>query len=275
MTHLDLLVPPPEVEYHFEAAEQARDYVAAFARAGIAARPRPWPEAGDAPALALLAWGYHLRAAEWDALLGGWRADIPLFNPPALMRWNTRKIYLAELEAAGVPVVPTWYGDADGASVVAAFDRFATDTLVVKPQVSAGSHRTHRLRRGEPVPEQRDAMVQPFLPAIGQEGECSLFYVGGALTHGVRKQPAGGDFRIQPQFGGTNSRWTPDDEARAVAAATLAAVPGDPVYARVDLVRRADGRLALIEFEAIEPDLYVEHGEGVLDTLAAAVKARL
>ena len=37
--------------------------------------------------------------------------------------------------------------------------------------------------------------------------------------------------------------------------ATLAALPQAPLYARIDLLRRADGQLALIEVEAIEPDL--------------------
>ena len=36
-----------------------------------------------------------------------------------------------------------------------------------------------------------------------------------------------------------------------------------------------DGRLALIEFEAIEPDLYIAHGDGVPERLAEAVAAAL
>lgn len=275
MKRIDLLVPPADEDYAPEALSQAQDYVAAFARVGLEARPRAWTKAGDASALALLAWGYHLQAERWTALLDAWLPEVPLFNPAPLMRWNTRKTYLAELEAAGVPTVPTWFGDADAESVAAAFERFGSEELIVKPQVSAGSYDTHRLRPGDAVPEVREAMVQPFLPSIETEGETSLFFVGGELTHGVRKQASGGDFRIQPQFGGVNTRWTPGAEARAVADAALAAAPGEPVYARIDLIRRLDGKLALIEFEAIEPDLYFEHGDGVLERLAEVIATRL
>lgn len=272
---IDLLTPPASHDYAAPATEQARDFVAAFARAGLDLRPRVWPEAGDTPAIALLAWGYHEQPEQWLALLDGWPADMPLFNPAPLMRWNTRKTYLAELEAAGVPTVPTWFGDADPHTISAAFDTLGADELVVKPQVSAGSFGTCRLRRGDAPPNLPAAMVQPFLPAIQDEGEYSLFYLGGELSHAIRKVATNGDFRIQPQFGGVNTNWRPDAEALKVAETALAAAPGEALYARIDLLRRLDGKLALIEFEAIEPDLYFEHGEGALERLAGEVRARL
>ncbi len=277
MQPLHLLTPAPACDY----AGLASDYVApladAFAGAGLDVRPLPWtdPAAGSAPALALLAWGYHLDLPRWLALLDRWPAGTPLFNAPALMRWNTRKTYLAELETAGVPTVPTWFGNVDPAAIAAAFDQLEADELIVKPQVSAGSYQTHRLKRGEAIPSVPDAMIQPFLPAIADEGEYSLFYIGAALTHAIVKRATGGDFRIQPQFGGVNATWTPDAEALAVASAALAAAPAQPTYARIDLLRRLDGRLALIEFEAIEPDLYDEHGDGVLERLAETVVTSL
>jgi hypothetical protein len=272
MQPIDLLIPSPaEASYHAEAIDQARDYAAAFARAGLDLRPLPWtdPKAGRAPALALLAWGYHLDLPAWTALLDRWPASVPLFNAPELMRWNTRKTYLAELEDAGVPTVPTLFGPSDPG----AFDRLGTDEIIVKPQVSAGSYETYRLKRGDAIPQLRDAMTQPFLPAIADEGEYSLFYIGGDLTHAIVKCATGGDFRIQPQFGGANERWSPDAEALAVASAAMKAPPEAPAYARIDLLRRLDGKLALIEFEAIEPDLYFGHGPDVLDRLAETVRA--
>ena len=167
--------------------------------------------------------------------------------------------------------MPSRFGHADDASVAAAFDAFGCDELVVKPQVSAGSHQTVRLRRGEAVEPLGDAILQPFLPAIANEGELSLFAIGGRFSHAARKVATGGDFRIQPQFGGRFTRYTPDAEALAVFDATLAALPQAPLYARIDLLRRADGQLALIEVEAIEPDLYVELEPDVPARLAAAL----
>jgi glutathione synthase/RimK-type ligase-like ATP-grasp enzyme len=118
-------------------------------------------------------------------------------------------------------------------------------------------------------------MVQPFLPAIETEGEYSLFYIGGTFSHAIRKVAQSGDFRIQPQFGGVNTRWQPDSEAEAVAESALRAMPGEALYVRIDLLRRLDGRLALIELEAIEPDLYMHHGERVAERLADAVRQAL
>lgn len=269
MRRIDILVPPPGGAYRDMVAVPFAAYRDLLASGGWAAEPRPWSEGpGNVPTLALLAWGYHNDLATWTALLDQWPAEVPLINPPALLAWNTRKTYLSALEAAGVPTVPTRFGDAAGAS--AAFDEFGVDELVVKPQVSAGSDRTVRVRRGDAPPVLADAMIQPFLPTIGTEGEMSLFFFGGAFSHAIRKVAAAEDFRVQPQFGASIGAWTPDAEAMAVATAANAAVPPGAVYARVDLVRRHDGRLALIEYEAIEPDLYLEHG-GRGDLFVAAV----
>ena len=60
-------------------------------------------------------WDYHHRLEEFL----GWvvrleRAGIPLWNPPAVLRWNSHKGYLRDLAARGVPVVPTrWLGRAE------------------------------------------------------------------------------------------------------------------------------------------------------------------
>jgi glutathione synthase/RimK-type ligase-like ATP-grasp enzyme len=270
---VDLLMPVAGSHYDADAADLAKPFHAAFADAGMTLRPRPWnlgPGDGDAT-LALFAWGYHFDVARWDAMLAAWPADRPLFNQPALLAWNTRKTYLLELAAAGVPVVPSHFAHANDASIAAAFDAFGCDELVVKPQISAGSHQTVRVRRGNVVEPLDDAILQPFLPAIADEGELSLFAIGGHFSHAARKVATGGDFRIQPQFGGRFTRYDPDPEALAVFDATLAALPQAPLYARIDLLRRADGQLALIEVEAIEPDLYVGIEPEVPARLAAAL----
>ena len=88
---IDILTPDRPPTYVREASEQAKDYVEAFAAAGLELRARPWVEAGDRPAIALLAWGYHLALDRWLALLNEWPAATPLFNAPSLLRWNTRK----------------------------------------------------------------------------------------------------------------------------------------------------------------------------------------
>lgn len=258
------------------AAEYLQPYAAPFAARGLRLVGRPWPDAAGAAdvTLALFAWGYHTDIAVWDRLIATWPAERPLFNPPTLVAWNTRKTYLRDL-ASGLPVVPSRFGRADEAAIAAAFAAFGCDELVVKPQVSAGSYRTRRLRRGDPCEPLDDAILQPFLPAIGNEGELSFLFIDGRFSHAVRKVAAADDFRIQPQFGGRFSAFDPDPSDRALAERIVAAAPAAPLYARVDLIRLPDHSLALMELELIEPDLYLDHGEDVASRLADAVLGRI
>ena len=274
---LDVLTPADPPAYVEAAAEALDRYRAAFAAEGMTLRARPWTQGpGDGEAtLALFAWGYHLDLARWQAILAAWPQDRILLNPAPLLAWNTRKTYLLELQAAGIAIVPSWFGRADDTSVAAAFAAFGADELVVKPQVSGGSYRTVRLARGAAVAPLDDAIIQPFLPAVSGEGELSFLFVGGSFSHAVRKVAAAGDFRIQPQFGGVFTRFAPEPAQHALASRVVAALPHPPLYARVDLLRLPDGSLALMELEAIEPDLYPDQAPEVPARLAAAVRGLL
>jgi hypothetical protein len=66
-------------------------------------------------------------------------------------------------------------------------------------------------------------------------------------------------------------------EEHEVAKQALAAVPGGEVvlYARVDVLHDADGRPLVLELEATEPSLYLEHGPGAAELLAGAIAAVL
>lgn len=279
---IDVLMPASGDGYADAAAEELAPYHQPFADAGLVIRPVPWdralelgPELGAAPTLALFAWGYHTRVDQWLALLAGWPAGCLLLNPPRLLLWNTRKTYLRELAANGIAIVPSLFGDADSATISAAFDHFGVETLVVKPQISAGSHQTMRISRETLVDFMADAIFQPFVPSVGDEGELSIFFIGGHYSHAARKVARPGEFRVQPQFGGVFTPLEPAPAVLAVATRAVAALPLKPLYARVDLVRLGDGTLALMELEAIEPDLYPDIDPAVPARLAAAVKAAI
>ncbi|CAN1563622.1 RimK Glutathione synthase/Ribosomal protein S6 modification enzyme (glutaminyl transferase) [Caulobacteraceae bacterium] len=226
--------------------------------------------------LPLLAWGYHQDAADWLAMLDALEArGVKALNPAPVLRWNTTKTYLADLEAAGVPVVPTVFADrVDDAVVAAARAELGGGTLVVKPQVSGGSHETVKLEPGETLVggPSGTAMIQPFLPSVSGEGEISLLHFDGVFSHAVGKVAKAGDFRVQPQFGSTIGPITPPPGALDVAQAVLAAAPGRLTYCRVDLIRHPDGTLRVMELEAIEPDLFLEHAPEAGAVFAAAVK---
>jgi len=271
---LAILTPDPaDAAYAHRWKDAYETYCAAFAEAGVETVAAPWvdPWPTDvAAALPVRAWGYHKRIDAWRAALAA--APVPMINPAATVQWNTDKRYLSGLEAAGVPIVPTHFADSlDQAALDRAFDAFG-DELVVKPVISAGAWFTQVVAKGDPIPPSSGAtMIQPFLPAVGGEGELSLFYFGGELSHAVRKVAAEGDFRVQPQHGGRLTLFAPDAEMTGVATQVLATAPGPITYARVDLIRGLDGKLKLMELEAIEPDLYFDHDAGAAGRFVAAV----
>lgn len=277
-----VLTPDPsETEYAERWPGNFAAYAAVLARAGLEASARPWTDGPDPAAalhLPLLAWGYHHAVERWLAALEAWPAEAPLANAPSLLAWNTRKTYLAELEAAGVATLPTLFLDRAGPEdLAAARERFGVEDLVLKPQVSAGSHLTRRLRAGETATLERPAMIQPFLPAVGGEGELSVFLFGGSPAHAIEKRARGGDFRVQPQFGAYTGPIEPPADALALARAAVAACPEAPLFARVDMLRDELGTLRLMELELIEPDLYLEHagdrGGAFAEAVAAVARA--
>jgi hypothetical protein len=119
-------------------------------------------------------------------------------------------------------------------------------------------------------------MIQPFLPAIVEEGEISLIFIDGTFSHALRKRAAEGDYRIQSLFGGREEDFTPSAAELAQAAAALAACPFPaPLYARIDMVRLPSGELAMMEAELIEPYLYPDQGPDLGERLADGVARRL
>src|SRR3954468_17521070 len=52
-------------------------------------------------------WDYAERRDEFVELAAGVAAATRLYNPAGVLRWNTDKRYLRDLEAAGLPVVRT------------------------------------------------------------------------------------------------------------------------------------------------------------------------
>ena len=282
MTRLAILIPAADGPYANFWPAYFQRYVDAFAPLGLSIAPLDWTRMAEADAdlvLPVIAWGYHLDTPQWLAGLSALEAaGVPTLNPAPLLRWNTRKTYLTELEDADVPIVPTLFADRlTPQRIEEARDLLGGGELVVKPQVSGGSNQTIRVApgatlEGGPVAE---AMIQPFLPSIVSEGELSMLFFDGVFSHAVGKVAQGGDFRVQPQFGSKIGPRTPSDEAFEVAGAVFRALDQAPAYCRIDLIRHLDGSLRVMELEAIEPDLFFEHAPDAGAKFAAVVKRAL
>ena len=276
-----ILVPAPDYPEDWDWAYEVE--AAVLLRAGFSVEARPWTEPGDLSGYdlvtPLVAWGYHQDSARWHALLDRLEADaVPTLNPVPLLRWNSDKRYLSELEAKRIATIPTRLIESlDDAGLAEARLEFG-DELVIKPPVSASADGTHLLRAGAAVPETslgRAMMVQPFLRSVATEGEYSLMLFGGRFSHSIVKKPKSGDYRVQPHLGGTERRCEPPEGAIELATMALEVAPAAAAYARVDMVRDNEGNLAIIELELIEPALWLQHAPDGGESFARAMARQL
>lgn len=231
-------------------------------------------------------WDYPPKLALFLETLDRLNATAPVLNSPAVVRWNIEKTYLKALAEAGAPSIPTLWREAVNADVIAeAFEHFGAEEIVVKPQIGGGAWRQARIKRGAPLPDADQlppaaCMIQPFLPSIPEEGEYSLMVLGGRLSHGLVKRPKSGDYRVQSIYGATEHVWTPSDEERALAFEVLHAAEAitgekDLLYARIDMARGLNGKLAVMELELIEPYFYPEQGPDMGAVFVEALKTKL
>ena len=252
----------------------------ALREAGAEVTAVSWANAADLSGfdliLPLVTWGYHLKYDQWLTFLERLEAEnLPVANPPSILRWNSDKAYLAELGRKGVPVVPTLEVDhLNEAALAAAAGVLGSDELVVKPPVSASAWGTHRLHGQDRIPTEvhgRRMLIQPWVGSVVEQGEYSLILFGGELSHCIAKRPKAGDFRVQPEWGGTNEGVDAPAGALEIARAALAEAPGETTYARVDLLVGNDGGLQVIELELIEPALFLHCAPEAKSRFAAAV----
>jgi hypothetical protein len=225
---------------------------------------------------------------EWVDALGA-----RVRNSPALVRWNSDKRYLADLAAAGLPVVATAF-----VAPGEAMPRLEGE-VVVKPTVSAGARDTGRFGPSSHdlasrliarlQGQGRVAMVQPYLPAVESSGEDALAFIAGGFSHALRKRAVlrpdeEAPVRDDP-LGAAEAMYDPRlvepaearKPAREFAAATIRYLADRfttaPLYARVDVVASPEERPVVLELEAIEPCLYLCLAAGAAERLADAVLA--
>jgi glutathione synthase/RimK-type ligase-like ATP-grasp enzyme len=258
-----VLVPAPDYPEPWAWAYDVE--AAALASSGAEVEPIAWTEAEDLTGfdlvLPLVAWGYHLEYERWLDFLERAEAErIPLINPPLLLRWNSDKAYLAELDDLAVPTLAVEACcDAD---LDEARRRFGSEWLVIKPPVSASATGTHRIGPNDDLPDDsrdKPMIVQPLIEEIARTGEFSLMLFDGEFSHAVVKRPKRGDFRVQPHLGGVTLPSVPPPGGIELAKQALAAAPATATYARVDMVPDDEGTLRIMELELIEPALFLDH----------------
>lgn len=228
-------------------------------------------------------WDYVLRREEFLA----WAASISrLHNTHDVLAWNTDKVYLRQIEAAGVPIIETRWDVAPGD------DLGDHAEWVVKPTVSAGSRDTARWESPDDVYAHsaalvaagRASMTQPYISSVDDEGETAMLFIGGEFSHAIRKGQLlhrGEGIRQDRDSRESIKPRTPSDAQLAVSTAALVAagevldLAEAPLYARVDLVTTDDGAPVLIELELAEPSLFLPQSDGGAGRLVDALAARM
>jgi hypothetical protein len=301
----------PELEEDWPLLRQA------LGRLGVAARAEVWTDdrvdwsAFDAVVIRGT-WDYIDRLEPFRSWVRAVEAQTRLVNPAPVVSWNADKRYLADLAAAGVPIVATRW--------VAPGERWEppAEEFVVKPTVSVGGLHTARYRLDDVEAADRHirrlhqagraVMVQPFMASVERQGEPCLVYLGGTFSHAVRKSSLLELGAAARDHLGERQRITPIDasrEQRRVAEAALAAVPatarslfgatgastavpvpaaaggsaasaglaGPITYARVDLFSAAGGEAVVSEVELIEPWLFLAYAPGAADRFARVLAA--
>ncbi len=208
-----------------------------------------------------------------------------MLNGADVFAWNVDKAYLAGLvdladRDQGPPVVPTVLAD-DRDAIEDAVRRFGS--AVVKPRVGAsGVGVVVADRPDDPRLDGLTAgpwVVQPLVESVRTEGESSLFVLDGRAVSQVDKLPAGDEVRVHEEFGGSSRAVPIRAESAELARAGMAVaerVLGVPLdYGRVDMMRLADGRLAVSELELVEPGLYLDVVPENAAPFADLVAARL
>jgi hypothetical protein len=214
--------------------------VEALARRGVVVERPAWSADVDwgryAGALLRTPWDYSDQLDRFLAWADRAAAATSLWHGGPVLRWNLRKTYLAELEADGVPLAPTaWLAAGDSCDVAALCAARGWTAGLIKPVVGASARETLRFRPGELAAAQAHVdrllpseglMVQPYLEAVEREGELSVILIDGVATHGVRKVPVPGDFRVQDDYGAHDEPYPVDGELGALAAQTVRARRG-------------------------------------------------
>ena len=260
---------------------------AALASKGLKAEPILWDDpdvawSDYAVAVVRSTWDYVSRRDDFVAWAERAAAQTRLENAAGILRWNTNKRYLQDLQRKGVPVIETHWM-APGESSEWPFD----GDVVVKPAVSAGSMDTERYspsRREEAWAHVRRlhaagrlVMVQPFIPSVEKRGETDLVFIDGSFSHAIRKgsmledgtSVVGGLYKEE-----RIEACTPTPAERRVAEEALACAPGDLLYARVDVVETPGG-IRVLELEATEPSLHLGLAPGSVARLAGGIARRL
>lgn len=259
--------------------------IPALAEWGLRAQPVVWNDPDmdwSVPKVTVLrsTWDYHHQRAAFLAWAEGVAGLHTLCNPLELLRWNTHKFYLRELEQRHIPIVPTlWLEQGSRANLVALMEQHGWLKIVIKPAVSASAYATmlvtvETVQAGQAHLDQllvtNDILLQPFLSTVTSSHERSLIFIDGTYTHAIEREPA---LDLEPDA--QDQLIMPQEGELLLARNILDLLPVPPLYARVDLIHDEVGTLCLMELELVEPFLWLAHAPHAVQLFADAIAKKM
>ncbi|MCB1054140.1 MAG: hypothetical protein KDD11_01345 [Acidobacteria bacterium] len=216
-------------------------------------------------------------AQKWAELETWLRAlddrGVRCVNPVKTLVYGLSKEYLFDLEAAGLPIVPTTKIPS-AVSLEQLRAACGECYRIVKPINGECGRLVHRLDDvDEAVLEAyRRAtdtlLLQPFVPEI-YDGERSLLFLGDRLSHAAKKTPGRGEFRANDSSRGATVRAYSPTRAEIELGFRVRDRFARPLDTfRLDLVGPAESP-RIVEVEAVDPGHYCRfdqtHAERMAD----------
>ena len=226
-------------------------------------------------------WDYDRRLPEFLKRLSHISRYTVLFNPYQIIRENTDKRYLLELEKSGVPIVSSlFFDDIEKLYVPAEWHK-----LVVKPAVSASGKDTSlhlatdinsiHVAAAEILNQGKSVLLQEYLPSVEEYGERSSVIIAGRTTFTMKKTPKTGGFLVHIHHGGSYTKVDIAEDEKRFLELLLSKISIVPLYMRVDYLRRSDNTICLLELEQIEPNLYLRQNKEGLKLLTQETLKRI
>lgn len=245
----------------------------AFAKAGIEAVAAPWDGDVDWDSFSTIilrsCWNYHLKRDEFITWLDNQaKSGRNIWNPIDVVKWNTDKHYLLDLEKKSINIIPTSIIEPnEDTNLVDILNKNNWIEAVIKPTIGASAYGVRKFNHdtaaeiNNTIDRTSTWIVQKFCPQINSKGEYSIIFFGGEYSHAALKNPKEGDFRTQPSYGGNEHVSHPDQKIINQAKHILEVVNSKLLYARVDGLILEDGNFYLMELELAEPYLFLDCGD--------------
>lgn len=229
-----------------------------------------------------------------------WAETVPrLLNDASVLRWNSDKHYLIELEKRGVPTIETtWLEPSARLSKHQVHTRMpALGEFVVKSSLSSNRHTTGRYTATDGrsrsaaiqhalsvLDKGNAALVQRYFTTREDDGEVSLIFFNGLLSHSVAKE---GILQTIPDPGNrprsraraheaTREEWLLAEDVRRHLHGTIKDTTGRDhllLYSRVDMLHTEEG-LKLLEVNLMDVTLYLATSPGAVADFANAIAVR-